>query len=563
MAAEKHLFASEYCIISHVNPQVSLIQSIPLSARPVVDAVVAAQTRCALFSSPSDGATIAAPVVVGLSGGADSVCLLHVLWLLASKWKLTLHAAHLDHGLRGESRADAAFAADLAAELGVQFHVRRLDGRALSSDPRGVEAAARAKRYEFLAEVAASVATAPHPPTVAVAHHMDDQAETVLMNFVRGSGLRGLGGMPWMRELAMNETQSRSGDDAPQQSVRLVRPLLSVRGSQLADYLHAYNLSHCEDLTNLDTNRLRNRIRHETLPTLTRLNPQIVETIARTAELLRAEAERADDLDRKVLADITVEIYPLQRTVFDLEQFNRYPLAARRGALRLAIEQMGLDIRDVGFDNIEYVLWQACTRQSDSGPHTLSEDVMWTVIAGRPAHAPFLSLHRREVLPWQPPHPHLANPSLQVEIPCPLICPGVLTVTPDWNLRCGQCAMNELPAGWQARGHPWRAFLDADRVQVPELTVPSAGMSFSPLGMPDRHKQLGDFFTDRKILPVLRKGWPIVVDEAVGTVLWVCGHAVSHRARVSAATRRILVLEWLPAQHTARQPGTHRNTYGE
>ena len=550
MGAGKAFARFGYGIISHVNPLASLMQSVPRSARPVVEAVAAAQGRHGLFPTPEGDAESGAPVVVGLSGGADSVCLLHVLWLLASLWKLTLHAAHLDHGLRADSREDASLAAATADELGVEFHLRCLARQELSADSRGVEAAARVKRYEFLADVAASVKSPPRPPTIAVAHHMDDQAETVLMNFLRGSGLLGLSGMPWVRTLSSGEPSSEQ-DNAFPEEFRLVRPLLGVRRSQLIAYLDAYGLTYCEDHTNKDTSRLRNRMRHEILPLLAEVNPQIVDTMARTAYLMGAEADRVDSLDRQALAAVTVEAHSGRRHVLDLEQFGQLSLAAQRGVLRLACEYMNLDIRDVGFEKIEHVIWRLHDSQAATGPHTLSDRTDWTVAAGDEYGPPLLSIHRRDALPVRPQHPHLADVRPGVGLPCPLTCLDVLLATPDWHLRCEYCTMDELPADWREGGHAWRAFLDADRVQTPVLTVPAPGMRFSPLGMAGRHKHLGDFFTDRKTPVAMRSDWPIVVDTSAGEVVWVCGHAIADRARISAATRRVLRLEWLRTQFTA------------
>ncbi len=156
----------------------------------------------------------------------------------------------------GPSRADAEFVADLAQSLGVEFHLRRLAEGAIAALGGGVEAAARTLRYAFLAETARAVAPPGQQPIVAVAHHMDDQAETVLMNLITGAGLQGLGGVDWVRPLT---------EAPPGRPVALVRPLLGVRRAQILAYLAGYGLS-CRRRRNQDQARLRNHIRHAALP---------------------------------------------------------------------------------------------------------------------------------------------------------------------------------------------------------------------------------------------------------------------------------------------------------
>ena len=449
----------------------SLRETIPDAAHPVLSAIWAAQSRYELLPLPMHRGSTYSPVVVGLSGGPDSVCLLHALCLLAPHWDLALNAAHVDHRLRAGSAGDAEFAADFAGRLGVPFNLHRLDDQSLHDDARGLEAAARVARYAYLAQLARELAFGSvSAPTVAVAHHMDDQAETVLMNLLRGAGLRGLGGMPWVRVLDATEADAGATAHAP--DVRLVRPLLHVRRTQVMDYLHAFGLSYREDPTNQDVAHLRNRVRHETLPTLANLNPQIVATLARTADLLAPEAERTESLDRSALASVTVNAEPPHRYVLDLEVFTRLALAAQRGVLRLACEQMALDARDLGFDTLEELIWQLHDGAYTRGPHTLAQDAMWTVLSETAARPALLSIHARGVLPWRPHHPLLTDLRPHIHLPHPLAAPGVYQFSEDWRLRCRILAVDELPLHWRTNRDPWRAFLDAGRVRCARTDRP-------------------------------------------------------------------------------------------
>lgn len=213
-----------------------------------------------------------ARIVVAVSGGADSVALLHVLAGLRTAWPLELHVAHLDHGLRASSSDDARFVHELSVRLGIPATVERRDvATRCASEGWSLEDGARRLRYEVLQAVAQRQ-SASH---LAVAHTADDQAETVLMRLIRGAGLLGLGAIPMTRDLG---------------EVRLVRPLLEVWRRELLAYLKAERLTYREDPTNQQWDFVRNRIRHELLPLLERsYNPQIKERLVQLARQSRAD----------------------------------------------------------------------------------------------------------------------------------------------------------------------------------------------------------------------------------------------------------------------------------
>jgi tRNA(Ile)-lysidine synthase len=210
-------------------------------------------------------------IIVAVSGGADSLCLLHLLYRLCGPGKrypeLRLHAAHLNHKLRGEeSQRDADAVASIAAAWGIPCTVGAMDVPALAQkEHRSLEDAARVARYRFLREVA-------HGQPIAVAHHADDQVETLLLHWMRGSGLAGMVGM------------------LPRQQ-DILRPLLEVSHADTEAYCRQHAIIPLEDLSNSDPRFLRNRIRHELLPLLQSLNPGIQETLLRNAGVIRVDVE--------------------------------------------------------------------------------------------------------------------------------------------------------------------------------------------------------------------------------------------------------------------------------
>jgi tRNA(Ile)-lysidine synthase len=234
---------------------------------------------------------VAGVVVVACSGGPDSLALLLALAALCAGPKarfpgVRLHVAHLDHGLRGAaSAADAAFVADLCAARDWPCTVGTVTEAERAEWLGSVEAAARTARYRFLRTVAAEVSA----ERIALGHTLDDQAETVLAHFLRGSGLDGLAGM-----------RPHAGD--------LIRPLLGVRHSDTLAYCQAQGVVPRQDATNDDPRFTRNRLRHELLPLLATFQPQIIPTLARNAAVIAQDVAFLDDATDAAYNDAVVEV---------------------------------------------------------------------------------------------------------------------------------------------------------------------------------------------------------------------------------------------------------------
>jgi tRNA(Ile)-lysidine synthase len=247
-------------------------------------------------------------VVLAVSGGADSMALLRGAARLvetgASSWQITV--AHLDHGLRPDSAADATFVTDAAAALRLPCEERRTDVAAMArAEGRSIEEAGREARYRFLEEIA------PEGAIIATAHTADDAAETVLLNLLRGAGLAGARGIP-----------ARRG--------RVVRPLLGERRATLRSLLDAGGIDYRDDPSNADPAYLRNRVRAEVMPLLEELRPGAVERIGRFARLAADDVALLDDLAAAELA---------RRTGVDggIDWHDPPPPALGRRVLRIAV----------------------------------------------------------------------------------------------------------------------------------------------------------------------------------------------------------------------------------
>jgi tRNA(Ile)-lysidine synthase len=479
-----------------------------------------------------------AVVVVGVSGGADSLCLLHVLCHLPPTHAPRIHVAHLHHGVRGaEADADAAFVADLAAAWNLPCTIGRVDVPAAAG--RGglsVEEAGRRARYTFLGEVA----LANGSDTVAVAHNADDQVETILMHFLRGSGLSGLRGMlplsplprpPWGRAVVDSPLDMLAG--APDGGgLRLARPLLDVPRLDIEAYCQEHGLTPRVDRTNLDVTLFRNRLRHELLPLLETYNPGVRAALRRSAQVISDEQQAL----RQMLAALWPQVVTHGDSggvTFVLATWRQLQVAWQRSLLREAIHRLRPGLRDVGFEHVErarrLLVSPACaTGQRVTLPRGLALTVGYTTFTVAAADA----------RPDDRAGPQLVVPSL------PVIAPGVTCLpSSGWRLEAEIRRPDELPSGWQTENQPWRAFLDADVVgPAPVLRPRQPGDWLHPLGLGGRRTSLNAFMINHKLPAALRSRWPLLI----GTqgLAWLCGLRIDHHARVQPTTQRVLCLTW-------------------
>jgi len=466
------------------------------------------------------------PVVVGVSGGPDSLCLLHLLRRLAPEYRVTLHAAHLEHGIRGEeSEADARFISDLAQQWGLPITVEHADvPRLAEAEGLAIEEAARRARYGFLARVAVQIGAS----RIAVGHNADDQTETVLMHFLRGSGLAGLRGMLPLSPLGELRLGQALRDSSLAAELRLIRPLLEVPRSAIEDYCRRNNLKPRFDRSNLDTTYYRNRLRWELLPILESYNPNIREVLRRTArviaadyELLRRELERAWE---QILRQESEEAI-----VFDLRGWRTLPLSLRRSTLREAIHRLRRSLRNINWVHVENAR-RVAERGETGAQATLPRHLMLTV-----GYEELLIAEEGYVPPVDWP---------TVEAPFPLAVPGVTHLPgTDWQLRAQIIDRAHLPdTALQSAGR-WQAFLDADVAGRDLILRPRRPEDrFQPLGMGGHSQRLRDFMINVKIPAAHRDRVPLLV--AGERILWVCGWREDERARITPQTERVLHLRF-------------------
>ena len=441
-------------------------------------------------------------VIAAVSGGADSVVLLHALHGLSGKLGMSLVAAHLDHGLRGEEgRGDAVFVADYAAALGLPCIVERADVAGYCRENGcSTEQGAREVRYGFLRRALLD----RDADAVATGHTADDQAETVLMRLLRGSGSSGLSAI------------------RPVRDGWIIRPLLDVTADEIAGYVRRHGLSFRVDRTNADRDLLRNRIRHHLVPMLRQeYNPRIVRGLGRLADVIRCEAEYLDERAAAFLADhgraADGKVFHLDR-----EAWRDAAPAVQRVLVRHLVRAVGGSEAQLDFDRVEDT--RAWIGRSAIGRiHELPGGIRMECRRSE------LVICRGTFAPYR----------VDFEVPGRVEVPAS-----NLSIRVAEGSAGDAPAAT-----PRRAVFDAGTVPR-QWTVRSRepGDRMSPRGLAG-HKSLKKLFNEWDVPRLLRDRVPVVTGG--DRVLWVAGHRQGSEGMVTGKTRRVMVAELMERDREA------------
>jgi tRNA(Ile)-lysidine synthase len=447
-------------------------------------------------------------LVVAVSGGPDSVALLRLLSLLTDEFRLHLTTAHLNHGLRkGEADDEEAFVRRLSHGMGISCICRRMDIRTFKEGKRGsLEEICREERYRFLDETAEKCGAVK----IAVGHHRDDQAETVLLHLLRGSGPEGLRGI------------------LPVRDGRIIRPLLEVGRSAILAFLRREGLSFMTDSSNESPLFLRNRVRGELIPKLAAAyNPRLSEGLCQTAGIIRRE----DDYLRGVVRQ-TVHRWGIdpggesvELPVADLVQLHE---AIQGRIVKWLLEEAAPFRNGIGYRHIEAVLLLA----RRPGGRRVSLDLPSRIRVERTEGLLRISKEKER----KARNRERVNPprfEYRVEIPATFHLPEIgRTIHLAWI---------EKPPIREMKSSPEIAFMDYDRITPPlVLRNMRPGDRVAPLGTGGT-KKLKDYFIDRKIAASCRGGIPLLADA--GSIIWIAGERISERVRVTEKTRKVLKAE--------------------
>lgn len=445
-------------------------------------------------------------VVVAVSGGPDSVCLVHLLNSIKGNLGIELHVAHLDHGLRGaESEAEASYVVSLAGKLGLPVTVERRDaGEWSRKNKLSLEEAAREVRYHFLDETARKIGAS----RVAVGHTRDDHVETTLMHYLRGSGIQGLRGLRPAAPLPYGNKED---------GIWVIRPLLAITRAETSRCCEQYGLQPCIDSSNADIRFLRNRIRLELIPLLRQYNPEIDEALVRLADLAGEDADFIDEQAKLVCGQATTREGCL--TCIDSSKLRGLPLALQRRVFRIVLGRSYGNLKDVEAAHV------------DSLVRLLFGNT------GKCVHLPggiMATNERNRMVISDPGAPICPWPVLKEQYP--LKIPGE-TEIPGWKVTADIIGEN---------------FYSEDDIFSASFDLNGAGRSLfvrsrqpgdrlHPLGM-SHSRKLQDFMVDSAIPRSWRDTVPIVC--APSQIVWVVGWRIDDRVKVTTSTEGVLRLEF-------------------
>lgn len=446
-----------------------------------------------------------AGVVVGVSGGADSVALLAVLGALADRpgreWRLTV--AHLNHGLRAGAEADAAFVGELAQARSLPLVAEARDVAAEAKRAgEGIEQAARRLRYEFLGAAAERCGAS----VVAVGHHADDNVETVLYRIARGTHLRGLAGIPASRPLGGPE-------------VKLVRPLLGCRRKQIEEFCRRNGLRWRTDETNLDVRYRRNFIRNELLPLMKdKLNPSIDQAVDRLA----AAAGEVEQYMQEAAAEVLrqVEMLAGDKTIeLDSHLLARQPKVIRRYVMRLALEKLSVPLVGIGWQRLEELA--ALADQGGPAAVALGGGFVARSLPDRVLIAPAEQKTPTET--WV----------------VSLECPGRTDLPDGGEITCRIEPFGKSSFQAHCLQHASGVeVLDADRIRGPLVCRSRRdGDVFQPLGCKGR-QSVSDFLTNLKLPPPQRDLVRCICDDK--GIVYLAPLRIDQRVKVTAQSETVV-----------------------
>ena len=445
----------------------------------------------------------AKPIVVGVSGGPDSLCTLDVLERCGYKPVV----AHFNHQLRPEAEAESEIIRQLAENRKLPF-IKGADDVAARAEKRheSLEEAARNARYHFLFASAKSVAA----QAVAVGHSADDQAETVLMHLLRGAGMDGLSGMEF-----------RALPNAWSEEIPLVRPLLGVWRAQIMEYCQEQGFDPIIDSTNEDQTFFRNRIRHELLPILESYNPSIRKVLWRTAEVLQGDKE---------LVDMAVDAAGQECLVsegsnyveIDPQRASQQPMSVQRHLIRRGIASLRPGLRDIGFATIE----QVRKYFQDSQPPAEIDLIAGLKLISEPG--------RIWLAEWEAQIPTSEWPQILEEVLLPV--PGAFDLPEGWRITVERVTTNKIIRNQaQHNPDPFQAWIDAKHIREPLIVRPrQEGDRFQPFGMDGHSIKISDIMINEKLPRRARHGWPLVCFAE--QIVWVPGYRLAHPFSMTDST---------------------------
>jgi tRNA(Ile)-lysidine synthase len=440
-------------------------------------------------------------VVVAVSGGSDSVCLLDIMVRLSEELNIQLIVAHFNHGLReNEDELETQFVEKIAGLYALPFVTEK--ALSLTGDMSSLEEKARDARYEFLEKTRSD----NNARRIALGHTMNDQAETVLMRLLRGSGPSGLSGIPPVREVV------------------IIRPLIEVKREDIIEYLSSKGLDYVLDSSNSNQTYLRNRIRLELLPLMMEYQPRIIENLGRLSNVLRDE-DNVLDSQTEEWAKGNVLIESEDRVSVNLAEFNSLPSPFKHRLIRSILKRLQKNLRRIDYKHIIYASHLAKSSKPQAFidlPNNIAVKKIYDRLI-------FLLKHGDSSSGY---------------------CYSVKGAGKTFLKETGQTiSVEEIE--WDISAELFKdtdrsiAYLDAQEINYP-FTIRNIrqGDRFVPLGMKG-HRKVKDYFIDLKLSSEERSAVPIIVKDE--KIAWICGHRIDDRFKVTPRTKKVLKITCTPS----------------
>ena len=453
-------------------------------------------------------------ILLGVSGGPDSLCLLEILYQL----EYPIIVAHLDHTIRESSTREAAYVREIAEAKNLPFVSEKINVKEYAKSHHiSIEEAARILRYQFLFKQAEK----HHAHYVMVGHTANDQVETVLMHLLRGAGLSGLKGMEYAQQ-----------PNAWSRNIPLLRPLLNTWRDEIIEFVREMGLQPIVDESNLDTTYFRNRLRHELIPFLETFNANAKRNIWQTADILQG--------DYAIIEKETSRIW--QKAVahsgkdyigFNYQTLKNTELGIQRNLLRKAIKSIKPEIRDITYNIIEQL-----TEFINSPPKTLYSDLFANIVITLEEPILWISIKNAEL-------PKYNWPQIESPFELPIDKNIIIPFPQGWELQIESLPVTkELRSDLAKKAVPFEAWLDKDTLQhTPILRGRKPGDIIKPLGMNNATVKIADFMVNKKIPKRARAKWPLlsVGDE----IVWIPGFIIGEAYKITNHTQNVLHIKFL------------------
>ncbi len=435
-------------------------------------------------------------IVIGLSGGADSVALVYLLNEMQSVFDFELFLCHLNHKIRGkEADDDQQYCIALAKTLKLPIYTESQDILEISKQTKeSLELSARNIRYDFFKRACEEFSA----NKIALAHHQDDQCETIIFNLARGTGIHGLRGMPLRRILYKSDEKT---------NVEIIRPILCCTKSQLENFLQAKNVRWQIDKTNYQLKASRNIIRHKILPAMEQLNPAVKRHLLDLAEQAADMEKIIDEQAAKIFEQCSFDSQKKDKITIEMKLIRKLPELVACEVVRKMILAIGAGLRNFTANHFKNIVQIEKSCDLPEGLRAIKQDDKLTII--RKANIKRKSEIRKN------------------EISCELKITKKKFDREEFGM-------------FRKTKTKYQEMIDADKI-VGELNVRFAlqGERFHPLGSPG-HKKIGDFLTDVKAGVSARPAL-VVADEQ--SVVWLVGWRIDERVKITDKTKNVLILE--------------------